>query len=667
MDGGAGASGLHAAEHPNQAKERFTCEYEGVTYITTPAFLEAARQTFHELDQMPDVKATFYGEGLVQEMAKRYVPKPRGKGKPVIGFSKPELISEEYRRLNAQLHQENMAYGVGAQRHVQSVIKLAEALKTKCLLDYGSGKGLLGKGIPWAIAEYDPAVTGKEESPKPADIVACFQVLEHVEPDKLLYVLDDLKRCVLQVGYFIIDTGPAQKHYANGCLYRSAQIETEVGRRSIRWIVSHKYGGRVLAFDVAGDFTWGKVLNHWSRNNDYGSGKAWVMVVTSGNRGVKRLRCTEDHPCFALENPLLPRAMILAASDLPGNYLLRRPTSAGNCPENALYNAEQLSVLLGTVVGDGHIDAAGKFIVNHGNPQRDYIQFKHRLLGGSLVPITPNRGCYSKETSYRLSCPVNGQTKLLRTLVYPSGQKTTLNILKYLDERSLAFWYMDDGSLLVPECNHKPRCHSHKNNAVAIFCTDDLTHHEQSVIQGWLRDRFDITASIYPFHKKYFRLHLSVDGSERLFDLIAPYVPECMEYKLPPKFHGRTKHTWNAECLHYAASLVSDVKIMPRDIWHSSKLYDIEVEGLHNFVGDGAVVHNSNTHLIQKDKAWWTKRLKKFFTVGSIIEVPVGPPPKNGHPDKRFTELHVVVGRKQGKAASNQSLHTSVATMQVAV
>ena len=216
MDGGAGASGLHAAEHPNQAKEQFTCEYEGKTYYTNPAFLEAARQTFHELDQMPDVVARFYGEGLVQEMAKRYVPKPVGKGKPVIGFSKPELISEEYRKLNAQLHQENLAYGVGAQRHVQTVLKLAEALKTKSILDYGAGKCLLGKGIPWQIAEYDPAIPGKEESPKPADIVACLQVLEHVEPDKLLYVLDDLKRCVLQVGYFIIDTGPAQKKYANG-------------------------------------------------------------------------------------------------------------------------------------------------------------------------------------------------------------------------------------------------------------------------------------------------------------------------------------------------------------------------------------------------------------------------------------------------------------------
>lgn len=29
-------------------------------------------------------------------------------------------------------------------------------------------------------------------------------------------VLDDLKRCVKQVGYFVIHTGPAQKVYADG-------------------------------------------------------------------------------------------------------------------------------------------------------------------------------------------------------------------------------------------------------------------------------------------------------------------------------------------------------------------------------------------------------------------------------------------------------------------
>jgi hypothetical protein len=40
--------------------------------------------------------------------------------------------------------------------------------------------------------------------------------LEHVEPDKLLYVLDDLRRVTRKVGYFVIHTGPSSKNLADG-------------------------------------------------------------------------------------------------------------------------------------------------------------------------------------------------------------------------------------------------------------------------------------------------------------------------------------------------------------------------------------------------------------------------------------------------------------------
>src|SRR3990172_11794355 len=216
MDGSYGESCKHPPPHPNQMEGAFPCEYKGVTYQTQPSFLEAAKQTWHELDQMPDVKATFYGEGLVQAMWKHYKPNPVAEEKMMIGFNKPELISATYRELNTQLHRDNLAYGVSGERHAPTILKLSESLKTKNILDYGCGKGRLGKAIPWAIAEYDPAVPGKEESPKAADIVVCTDVLEHIEPEKLMFVLADLARCVRQVGYFTIHAGPAKKTLADG-------------------------------------------------------------------------------------------------------------------------------------------------------------------------------------------------------------------------------------------------------------------------------------------------------------------------------------------------------------------------------------------------------------------------------------------------------------------
>lgn len=214
MDGSEGSTGKHADVHPNQAKDNCIAVHNGIEYKTNPGFLEAARQTWHELNQMPDVKATFYGEGLVQAMAKDYIPEYKGNN--TIAFSKPELISDEYKKLNIQLHSDNLGYGVGGGRHAEYIKNLAAKLKTNSILDYGCGKGYLAKNIPFPIWEYDPAIAGKDAPPRPADIVVCTDVLEHIEPERLDFVLDDLQRCTRMIGYFVISTRLATKTLADG-------------------------------------------------------------------------------------------------------------------------------------------------------------------------------------------------------------------------------------------------------------------------------------------------------------------------------------------------------------------------------------------------------------------------------------------------------------------
>lgn len=214
-----GIAERHAAEHPHGVQKYCTTEYKGVTYHTTPAMLAAAQQTLYELNQLPKVNATFYGEGLIQEMMKDYTrepAKPASHLQNIVGFQKPELISAGYRNLNSQLHQDNLAYGVGGGKYRDTVCRLAEVLKTQSVLDYGCGKGYLAKAMPYPIWEYDPAILGKDAAPRPADLVICTDVLEHIEPEKLPYVLSDLKRCTKKMGYLVIHTGPAGKTLADG-------------------------------------------------------------------------------------------------------------------------------------------------------------------------------------------------------------------------------------------------------------------------------------------------------------------------------------------------------------------------------------------------------------------------------------------------------------------
>lgn len=216
MDGNIGSSGVHAAEHPNQPQTHCLTTVNGREFRTTPALLEAARQTWHELDQMTDVQATFYGDGLVQEMSKTYVRKEGVEQKQLIGIVKPETISVGYRDMNRKMHETNHAYGVGGGKHADTVMKLHKATNAQSVLDYGCGKGYLAKKLPFPIWEYDPAIPEKSVSPRRADLVVCTDVLEHVEPELLFQVLDDLARCTKKVGYFTINTAPARKTLPDG-------------------------------------------------------------------------------------------------------------------------------------------------------------------------------------------------------------------------------------------------------------------------------------------------------------------------------------------------------------------------------------------------------------------------------------------------------------------
>jgi uncharacterized Rossmann fold enzyme/2-polyprenyl-3-methyl-5-hydroxy-6-metoxy-1,4-benzoquinol methylase len=219
LDGCYEGDNRHADHHPNNKIYKCELEYEGKTYYTTHAMMESAKNLVRELKMLPAVNAKFYGEGLVQEMVKTYEPdlsEKVEKYQNVVALQKPRMITEDYAQLNWQLHQENPAYGIGGGKYANTTLKLCEALNTKLVLDYGCGKGYLGKSLPFPIWEYDPGIPGKADGARPADIVICTDVLEHIQPELLPEVLSDIRRCLINVGYFVIHTGPASKTYADG-------------------------------------------------------------------------------------------------------------------------------------------------------------------------------------------------------------------------------------------------------------------------------------------------------------------------------------------------------------------------------------------------------------------------------------------------------------------
>lgn len=104
---------------------------------------------------------------------------------------------------------------------------LSQQLGTEDVLDYGAGKCTLSNELPFKIQNYDPCVERISQRPKPADIVVCTDVLEHIEPDHLEAVLDDLKELTQEVIVLNVSTQPAKKILADG---RNAHLIVETYR-----------------------------------------------------------------------------------------------------------------------------------------------------------------------------------------------------------------------------------------------------------------------------------------------------------------------------------------------------------------------------------------------------------------------------------------------------
>lgn len=128
-------------------------------------------------------------------------------------------ISRDYLAEQRKLHS-NPRYGVASLHFVQLVKGLLSAGKCTSLSDYGAGKCRLWEAVAPTVSgvdyrPYDPAFPGYGPA-RPGDLVTCIDVLEHVEPDRLDAVLDELQSITTRLALFTVHTGPAKKVLSDG-------------------------------------------------------------------------------------------------------------------------------------------------------------------------------------------------------------------------------------------------------------------------------------------------------------------------------------------------------------------------------------------------------------------------------------------------------------------
>ncbi len=138
------------------------------------------------------------------------------------------FLSPEYKAQQEHLHA-TTTYGTASIKYAPLVSEIVNKLEVQHLLDYGCGKHMnlikhLKVRHKLKYQAYDPCVPELAGLPVPAEMVACIDVLEHIEPEYLDSVLDHLASLTEAVAFMTVHTGPAGKVLPDG---RNAHIIQE--------------------------------------------------------------------------------------------------------------------------------------------------------------------------------------------------------------------------------------------------------------------------------------------------------------------------------------------------------------------------------------------------------------------------------------------------------
>lgn len=238
-------------------------------------------------------------------------------------------------------------------------------------------------------------------------------------------------------------------------------------------------------------------------------------------------------------------------------------------------NEDHFQLVYGSYLGSGHIGITKKnryrLKIIHCEKQKKYCEWKANMFGIKKIKYIEKNG-YSQKPAYRFA-----------TKIFDLKYKLTKNtkdvpewLLNKLDERGIAVWYMDDGSIQ----RKKNKC---GNESIHInLHTNNFDYETQErFVQKF--NNYDIECKILK-SRIYYYLSFNNENSKKLLNLIKPYIHYPMEYKVTS---SEEIYDWNNKFLNYGTLKVTNLSYFKNKGANRCKkpyVYDIEVEDNHNFV-----------------------------------------------------------------------------------
>ena len=366
-----------------------------------------------------------------------------------------------------------------------------------------------------------------------------------------------------------------------GCMSYGTRVTLADGtQEKIGKIVNQRMDVEVLSYNPETDRVEPRRIVNWFDN---GNADRFLQftVARSGGNGRAQFAATANHLVRT------PGGWREAGELIAGDRLM--------LVEPRYLSDQQWQVVLGSLMGDGSIspnrhDRAGvRFRLGHGAKQSAYLDWKVSLLGN----VAHSRRVDARGAVFADFTPLPELDELRRSVYLGDGKKHLgWDYLKALTPLALAVWYMDDGCFTVRSKGMQERTRG--GTGRIEICVEAMSEGSRTRLVEFLRAThgLDVTLVRRGRRQKVF-LQFTTAATTRFQEIVAPFVPSAMEFKLLPRFRGQCAvepRFVDTELCPVPARIL-DVRVKPRT--RSMKKFDIEVEGNHNYFVDGVMVHNS--------------------------------------------------------------------------
>jgi uracil-DNA glycosylase len=358
----------------------------------------------------------------------------------------------------------------------------------------------------------------------------------------------------------------------NKCLRYNAMVQLGDGSwERIGRLVRSRYDGTVMSVDAEGRLVRRRVTG-W-----YASPLAGRRVFRLTYRSAKHAGAGQVSIQLTGDHEVLTDRGFVAVERLPAGAKIATGQGLSRVAHD---------VVCGTLLGDGHLTAAQSTLsFSHSTRQEAYAQFKAELLAElaprqSRLEVAAVAGGPMAYPVVHVRTLAHRSLRLLRASFYERRKRVPAWMAERLSPLMVAIWFMDDGHLRI-----RPGKRPLAEIATYGFSEED----HQTLVAGLAR--LGLHARISGMRRK---LIFGVPETVALSELIAPYVPPVMRYKLHPEVEARVPFDpsrmvpADAE-VFYDEAVVSDIT----DRYRSDvTFFCVDVEETHNFVTTGGVVHN---------------------------------------------------------------------------